>query len=118
MLDGQDADSDLSERKSKIRPRWSKGQGSWSTPKAGNVEPVGGGTGDGGEVGAGPAMAALSQDTEGKTDGDLEDKIMAELGQAGGPEDGEESEAPVPVVSAALVVFSVLGTHYLFFRAE
>lgn len=108
MFDGQDADGDLSERKSKIRPRWSKGQGSWSTPKDD-------GTGGGGEVGAGPAMAALSQDAEGKTDGDLEDEIMAELGQAGGSEDGEESDAPVPIVSAALVAFSVLGTHYLLF---
>ncbi|CAM9568360.1 unnamed protein product [Laminaria digitata] len=100
VLEGQDTDGDLTERKSKIRPRWSKGQGSWSTPKTSNVEPAGGGGGGGGggegEVGMGPAMTALSQDAEGATDGDLEDEIMAELGQAGGLEEEEESDAPAP----------------------
>lgn len=109
VLEGQDADGDLIERRSKIRSRWSKGQGSWSTPKAANVEPVGGGSGGGEEIGAGPAMPALSQDAEGTTDGDLEDDIMTELGQAGGSEDGEESDKPVPIVSGTLVVFSVPG---------
>ena len=52
-------------------------------------------------------MTALSQDSEGTTDGHMEDKIMAELGQAGGPEEGAESDAPAPVVSAALMVLSV-----------
>ena len=115
VLEGQDADGDLAERKSKIRPRWSKGQGSWSTPKAANVETVGGGTRGGGEVAAGPATTALSQDAEGTTDGHLEDEIMAELGQAGGSEDGEQSGKPAPIVSGNLVVFSVPGTHLILF---
>lgn len=100
VLGDQDADADLTARKSKIRPRWSKGQGAWSTPNGKDIGPAGGDGGGGGEeAGVGPAMATLLQDADGTDDAHREDDIMAELGQAGGLEEGGKNEEPAPIVS-------------------
>lgn len=94
------ADADVDEPKSAIHSRWSKGQASWSRASKGATsgEEERNGMEGGEDAGAGPTIAAVSQELEGST-GIGQDTTVAGL-PAGGQEEG--ADVPKPNVSVIL----------------